>query len=351
MIGDPSKKNKQGATWTSRVDPQLKVGAKQESASTVPRGASRQKVTLREQFDLYLERNSAQLLDSLRRLKDTPVATSMTIAVIAIALALPAGLYVMLKNVQSLSDGWSGNSQISLFLESTVSKAEGQKLSATLGKDERIDRVEFISREQALEEFVALSGFSGILSELDENPLPAVIVVFPTASLVTEVELLRVSLQNNNSVELAQLDAEWVQRLHSIVALAERLVLALALGLSLAVLLVMTNTIRLAIESRKDEIIIVKLVGGTDSFVRRPFLYAGAWYGVGGGVLAIIVVQSVLFWLRDPVSDLSSLYGDSFVFLGLDAFSVVFIIFFSAMIGLLGAWLAVGQHLSQVEPE
>ena len=353
MIGEPAKNKKKGATWTSRSDAQRKPGPiRVSSHSDAPkRGASTHKVTFRERFDSYLENNGAVFSQSFQRLRETPVATFMTIAVIAIALGLPAGLYVLLKNVRALSSDWDGSSQISLFLESDIDEVQGKKWSLQLAKDKRIERTQFISRDQALKEFIASSGLGEILNELDENPLPAVIVVYPVDDSVEEADSLRQSLQNNNAVELAQLDAEWVQRLHSITALGERLVLALSLGLSLAVLLVMTNTIRLSIESRKDEIIIVKLVGGTDSFVRRPFLYAGVWYGLGGGILAVILVQSVLLWLKNPVSDLSSLYGNNFTFLGLNTLNTVFVVFFSALIGWLGSWLAVAQHLNAIEPE
>lgn len=360
MIGEAAKKNKKGATWTSRPNsPRINSAqTKARKETEVPRtnisprrGASSQNVTVRERFDSYVDHHGAVLAESFQRLLRTPVATFMTVAVIAIALALPAGLYVLLKNVQVLSHDWDGNSQISLFLESKVFEEQGQAFSETLLKDDRIARTQFISREQALQEFIALSGFGGVLSELDENPLPAVIVVYPTSNSVVDAESLRLSLQESDSVELAQLDAEWVQRLHGMIALAERLVMSLAFGLAVAVLLVMTNTIRLAIESRKDEIIIVKLVGGTDSFVRRPFLYTGVWYGLGGGILAVILVQVVLMWLESPASELSSLYNSDFTSLGLGALGVVFVVFFSTMIGLLGAWMAVARHLSAIEPE
>lgn len=357
MSGEAAKKRKKGATVTRTKPRNESVTLRSNERpgarpSEVPkRGASLQKITFKAHFDSYREHHAAVLTESLQRLGRSPVATFMTIAVMAIALALPAGLYVLLKNVQNISRNWDGNSQISLFLKFDVGQEQGQKLSDKLLKDNRIDRTQFISQEQALEEFIALSGFGGVLSELDENPLPAVIVVYPTANSMESAESLRESLQKLDGVELAQLDAEWVQRLHSMIVLGERLVLALAIGLALAVLLVMINTIRLAIESRKNEIIIVKLVGGTDGFVRRPFLYTGVWYGFGGGVLAVILVQTALLWLENPVSDLSLLYGSNFTSLGLGGVGIAAVVLFSTMIGLLGAWLAVAKHLNEIEPE
>jgi len=347
----PSKKGAfKGATPTvSRVRDE-KSNKEASKRTKNERGASLSSVSTREQWRSYWQNHKKVLRDSLSRLIQTPFPTLMTIGVIAIALALPAGLFVLLKNAQTLSRDWDGNAQISVYLQQEVSAKEGKALSDEIAERKDIARVQYISQEQALEEFIAISGFGDVLKGLEENPLPAVIVAYPKTNNAERAELIRASLEKMPGVELAQLDAEWVRKLHSIIELGERLVTALGLGLALAVLLVIINTIRLAIENRRDEIVIVKLVGGTDAFVRRPFLYTGFWYGLGGGFFAIVLVELTLLWMDNPVAELSNLYDSDYVLAGLGVGNAAFIVLLSVGVGLAGAWVAVGRHLKEVEP-
>ena len=280
----------------------------------------------------------------------TPLPTVMTVLVIAIALSLPAGLYVMLKNAEAISDDWDGSAQISLFLHFKTSAEQGRKLADTLAQRGDVKRTEYISRQQALAEFEEQSGFGDLLQELGENPLPAVVVVYPSVTDLDAAEALRLDLAAQGEVDLAQLDAQWVQRLYAILDLGRRLVVALSIGLALAVLLVIINTIRLAIESRRDEIIIVKLVGGTDAFVRRPFMYTGLWYGLGGCLIALLLIQTLLWWLDGPVQALSELYRSQFELSGLGLEVTFLMLTGSILIGLVGARLAVSQHIRSIEP-
>ncbi|MEZ5507300.1 MAG: FtsX-like permease family protein [Gammaproteobacteria bacterium] len=183
-----------------------------------------------------------------------------------------------------------------------------------------------------------------------ENPLPAVIVVYPAEARLERAEKLRDDLAKLGQVDIAQLDAQWVQRLYALLELGGRLVVALAIGLALAVLLVIVNTIRLGIENRRDEIIIVKLVGGTDAYVRRPFLYTGLWYGLGGSVIALLLIQILLLWLDGPVQVVADLYRSRFELEGLGFGAACLMLFGSILTGLLGAALAVRQHLRVIEP-
>lgn len=315
-------------------------------------GASQSKTTISDRWHAWLGHNRLIAIDSLQRLLRAPGASLMTWLVIGIALALPSGLYVMLGNLQAVSHGWDGAAQISLFLHQNVSESEGRKLIKTLSIRPQIHSVEYISRQQALEEFQDLSGFGEVLDNLDENPLPALIIVRPQdgdASAKMTEQLLK-ELQGLAEVELAQLDLEWVKRLYSMMKLGERLTTALALLLSLGVLLIIGNTIRLSIENRRDEILVIKLVGGTDVFVRRPFLYTGFWYGLGGAVIAWLIIVFGLFWLRGPVADLAGLYQSQFSLLGLGLIDTIGLWLTGAMLGLLGAWLAVSRHLGAIEP-
>lgn len=316
-------------------------------------GARQNVIGIKDRIKGYVANHREVAFVSLKRLLAAPVPSIMTWAVIAIALALPAGLYVFLQNAQQLSSGWDRAAQISVFMQLEVSEKEGRSLSDEIGKRPDVKEVRYISREQALAEFRELSGFGEALEYLDSNPLPSVIVVFPeteSGSLAT-TETLLAELQALPQVDQAQLDLKWVQRLYSIMALGQRAVLILGGLLSLAVLLVIGNTIRLAIEARRAEIVVVKLVGGTDAFVRRPFLYTGVWYGVGGGLIAWLLINLVLFWLYRPVSELVSVYGSDFHLAGLGVPATLVLLSLSALLGLLGAWVAVGRHLSNIEPK
>lgn len=314
------------------------------------KGATVARVTWQQRFESWREHHRDVAVDSLHRMLATPLPTLMTLLVIAIALALPGGLFVLLKNAQSVSDGWEGSAQVSLFLTAKTSDDQGRALAAELARRADVKRTDFVSRAQALAEFREQSGLGNILEELGENPLPAVIVVYPAEARLERAEKLRDDLAKLGQVDIAQLDAQWVQRLYALLELGGRLVVALAIGLALAVLLVIVNTIRLGIENRRDEIVIVKLVGGTDAYVRRPFLYTGLWYGLGGSVIALILIQILLLWLDGPVQVVADLYRSRFELEGLGFGAACLMLFGSMLTGLLGAALAVRQHLRVIEP-
>lgn len=303
---------------------------------------------LKSYFDHH--RNVAR--ESLIRLLAAPLSSLMTWLVIAIALTLPVGLYVFLQNAEQLSQEWDDAAQISVYLEPQLNEQQGHKLAKHVEGWESVQQVRYISADQALEEFKRFSGFGDALQYLNENPLPAVLVVSPhtTNADLESTQALLEKLQALPDVEQAQLDLQWVDRLFRIMALGQRMALTLALLLGAAVLLVVGNTVRLAIESRRAEIVVVKLVGATDAFVRRPFLYTGVWYGLGGGLLAWLMVNVVIFWLSGSVSELVAAYNSDFSLAGLGIFTTLLLWLFSAALGLLGAWLAVGRHLSKIEP-
>jgi cell division transport system permease protein len=316
------------------------------------KGASQSRTSVGDRLNSYLAHHRLVASDSLQRLLKVPVPSLMTWLVIGIALALPGGLFVALGNVESLSRGWDGAAQISLFVHKAVAEPDSRRLAKKLELRDDIEYVEYVSRSQALEEFRALSGYGDVLENLSDNPLPAVIVVRPVEQNISAeaTEALFLELQQLPQIEQAVLDLEWVQRLYSMMALGKRMTLALAMLLSLGVLLVIGNTIRLAIESRRDEIVIVKLVGATNAFVRRPFLYTGLWYGLGGGVMSWLIIFCSLFWLGGPVAELAGLYQSQFVLQGLGVLETLFLWVGSAILGLMGAWIAVSRHLGAIEP-
>ncbi len=316
------------------------------------KGASQSKTSAGDLMNSYMANHRLVAKESFRRLMASFMSSLMTWMVIGIALALPAGLFVTLGNVEAVSRGWDGAAQISLFVNKVVSEQDSRQLAKELQLRSDIVEVEFISSTQALEEFQTLSEYGDVLDQLETNPLPAVIVVRPiesdTSAAATE-QLYR-ELSALPQIDQAVIDLEWVQRLYSLMELAQRLTLALAILLALGVLLVIGNTIRLAIESRRDEIVIVKLVGANDAFVRRPFLYTGFWYGLGGGVISWLIISVSLLWLSEPVADLAGLYQSHFTLKGLSVSESLLLLGCSSLLGLIGAWLAVSRHLGEIEP-
>ena len=300
----------------------------------------------------YLSNHLRVSLASLGRLYAQPIATLMTAAVIAIALALPAGLYIALNNVAQLSSDWDGSTQISLFLHTHVNKHDAQELMQRLEKHKNIKKIEFIDKEKGLEQFKEISGFGDALKYLDSNPLPIVLVVYPgfnnnqpdrTTHLVKE-------LGNNKLVELAQLDVQWVKRLYTFLEIANRSILVISAMLSIAVLLIIGNTIRLDIQNRREEIEVSKLIGASNAFIRRPFLYTGIWYGAIGASLAWIITQISLLLMEKPIHKLAVLYHSDFQLSGLGARNTLLLILFSCTLGLVGSWIAVSRHLKEIEP-
>lgn len=290
---------------------------------------------------------------SYQRLRKNTFTSLLTIAVIGIALSLPAGLFTLLQNVKVIGDHWDPHPQISLFLSMDSTAVEIDELVQQLRSRSDVANVHYISSEEGLDAFEKQSGFGDVLQSLPENPLPPVLEVQPSIGVqgAADIERLLDDLKRLSQVDIAQLDMGWVQRLYSMIDLAQRAVLALGILLAMAVLLVVGNTIRLATQHYKEEIKVTKLVGATDAFVRRPFLYTGFYYGCFGGFLAWIIVDMVLVALNGPVRSLVSYYNSLFSlqFLGVSAIFAMLLI--GGLLGLGGSWLAVARHLNAIEPQ
>lgn len=300
----------------------------------------------------WLTHHRVALRDSLMRLRQAPVASFLAVAVVGITLALPGGLYLAVINLQRLASGWEGGGQISLFLKRDLTETAARALADAVRREPGVARVDYISREQALAEFKRHSGFGEALTLLERNPLPAVLVVHP-APAYDRPETMRnlaETLGRRAGVELASLDLEWVRRLQAILGLAERFVAILAGLLGLAVLFIVGNTVRLAVLSRREEIEIVKLVGGTDAFIRRPLLYAGLVQGLLGGLMAALLVGAGLLLLAGPAGELAALYGANLEIAGL-GLTVLLLPGAGGLLGWIGSWLAAGRHLRAIEPK
>ena len=265
---------------------------------------------------------------------------------------MPATLHLFVKNAHQVSEQWDSASQITLFLKLSVSEKSAKNLVKRISLYPEVDSVHYISAKQALKEFKILSGFGQSLEYLDKNPLPATLLVTPTqrASQVRAANELLIKLQQEREIDQGKLDLEWLTRLEAMAQLINDIVMGVALLLCLSVVLIVGNTIRLAILNQKDAIAIMKLVGATDSFIQRPFLYSGMWYGVFGGLLSWIAVSLLAQYLTGAISTLTDLYQSNFQLQGLAINEGFSLIIFAVLLGLTGSYISVRKHIRAIEP-
>lgn len=302
---------------------------------------------------VWLSHHGRSALASLGDLARAPLATVMTVAVVGIALALPAGLHLATRNLSVVAQGWQEDTALSLFLTPNLDSAKAKALAEQLGRRPDLAGVRLITPAEGLAELGEASGLAGAVGLLAENPLPTVLALEPTPALAadpTALEALRDTLATFPNVADARLDTAWVQRVHALLDLGASAALMLASLLAMAVLLVVGNTLRLEVAHRRREVELMALVGATHAFVRRPFLYAGAWYGLLGGLVAVIIVTVGVALVQSPVSRLATLYGTEFRLAWLDATALLALLVGGPLLGLIGAWLAVGRHLAACEP-
>ena len=288
---------------------------------------------------------------TLGQLVRSPVNALATGAVIGLALALPTGLYLILDNFKAVVGHWDSGAQVSLYLANERSDEDAALMAADLVERTTIDRVEVITKAQALEEYRQLTGISELLLG-DDNPLPPVLIVFPSPEHTDGAAVARLieDLSAEPSVDIVQADLAWLERLGAIVAILHRAVWILIAFFAAGVLLIVGNTIRLGIQNQQQVIEISKLVGATDAFIRRPFLYSGLWYGTFGGVLAWILLVVTFRLLQAPVDELSTLYHSQFQLTGPDNWLIMMLLSAGGLLGLGGSWVALARHLGAIEP-
>ena len=290
------------------------------------------------------------LLGALRRLAGQPFASFMTIVVIAIALALPAGLRVLVGNLGAVSASWQNAADFTAYLKLDVAPDRVRALVRQIEARDDVAEAHLVDRAAALAEFRQRSGLGEALAGLDGNPLPDAVVIRPASGLDADVAAVAGAVRSLPEVELVQVDTAWVARLRAILELAGRVVNVATVLLGLAVAMVVGNTIRLEINQRRTEIEVTKLVGGTDGFIRRPFLYLGLCYGLGGALLAAALIGVALALLGAPVRSLAALYGSGFQLAGLSPRDLGVLIGGGALLGWAGAGLATARHLRAIEP-
>lgn len=301
----------------------------------------------------YLHIHAQALFSSLGRIVKNTFTSTMTVIVMAIAISLAAGFYLLVDNMRQLTGDIESTNQISLFLKSNVSDEAGKQLTDKIRQNKAVDKAVLITKEQALREFKTYSGFGDALNVLDVNPLPAVIQILPKNTLgdMQTVESLMVEFKYLSQVDFAQLDMQWVKRLQSMMQFLQRGVFILTLLLGFAVLVITGNTIRLELQNRRDEVLVAKLVGATRSFIQRPFIYTGFWLGLLAGLVAWLIVSIIMLVLQGPIEELSALYDGSFNLSYLSFVDIILLLSISSFLSVLGAWIVLHYQLQEIKPK
>lgn len=301
----------------------------------------------------WTTRHLQALVAALGRLLRRPLSTLLTTLVIAVALALPAGLWLLVQNARAATGDLATAVQVSAFLKVGTPVARAEELASALRGQTGVAAVTLITAEQGLEEFRGRSGFGKALDALEGNPLPHTLVIQPTTDQrdAAALDRLRSALAVWPEVEVVQADTEWAQRLSALLAVLRTLFFVAAVLLGLGVLAVIGNTTRVEIASRLPEIAVTKLVGGSDAFIRRPFLYSGLFQGLLGGLVAFGLISGVLHLLEEPVARLIALYGGRFQLAGLSADEALWLVMAGCVLGLLGAWAGAARQIARIEPQ
>jgi cell division transport system permease protein len=297
-------------------------------------------------------RHVQALLGSFGRLVRAPLATFLTLMVIALALALPAALKLLVTNAQLATGNFASAVDLSVYLKTDVPLAKAQQLAQAAQQRPDIAEVTLIPADKGLADFRTYSGFGDALAALKENPLPHVLHVRPRAddSSAAELETLHRYFSAWPEVDLVQVDSEWVMRFNAILEVLRRLLVIACVLLGVGVLAVIGNTIRLEIQGRRAEIEVTKLVGGSNAFVRRPFLYTGVLYGLLGALIAWGIIAGAVLVLQDPVATLARLYGSRYLLTGPSLQDVGVLLGAGIALGWLGAWISAARHLARIEP-
>jgi cell division transport system permease protein len=303
-------------------------------------------------IEAYFARHAQTLVGSLGRIVNQPFATLMTMGVVAVAIALPLLLSLFLSNLSAATGNWNNAFDLSVYMNKKASAARAASVAKQLRQRGDVATVRVITADQALAQFRNDSGFGKALDALSDNPLPDTLIVTPTlaASTPQGTDALKQAIGTIADVQAVQLDTEWVKRLHAMLDILRRVVLLTAGLLGAGVVLIVGNTIRLDILNRRQEIEVMKLVGASDGFARRPFLYSGIWYGLGGGLIALILVAVAAVILAKPVDSLAKLYGSQFRLRGLGFTTTAGVLALAVGLAWLGSWLAATRHIRSIEP-
>jgi cell division transport system permease protein len=315
------------------------------------RGAKQHQVSVKDKRSRWLQHHQEVSKDCLRQLLGSPVSTFMTVLVLAVALALPSFLFTSLSNVAKLTDSWESENKISLYLKLELSENEIDSFVQRLLLRDDLIAIDLIDSEQGLLEFKEFSGFSQVLDSLSKNPLPAVVSVLAKDNSEAGLAALQLQLLAMEPVDEALLDLGWLKRFKGFLLVIERAVITLSILLAFAVLLIIGNTIRLNVENSRDEILVSKLMGATNAWVRRPFLYTGIFYGIVAATLAWVIIEFALMTMQTPVLQLAQLYKIRFQLTGLGGLGISILLVIGVGLGWLAALLSVNKFLNKLEPK
>lgn len=290
---------------------------------------------------------------SLYHLRRYPLQSLLTASVMAIALLLPAALWVCLHNLEHLGQHWDARPKLMLYLKPQAEDTAIETLKNHLQNRPGLADVLVFTPQQALDSLNSLTSLGDALSGLDHNPLPTTLIIQQSPGVVgmQTLQALAKEMQTHPLVDLAELDQAWLITLNHAIALGQTFAQGLAALLGVGLLIVVGNTLRLDIENKRDEIRVLKLLGATNAFIRRPFLYLGGYYGLMGGLLACIALALCLAYLRQASQPLAEAYPTLQILQGLGFSGSLLLLVISTGLGLLGAFVAVGRHLGHIQPK
>ncbi len=307
--------------------------------------------TLNFSLSVFFIRHAQVFLSSLGRLWRQPGSSLMTASVIGITLAFPTGLFIFFTTIQTLTSQWNSSAQITLYLKHDIKHSQALLLTEKIKKTRHLTDIINISSQQALDEFKTSSEFGKALNIIENNPLPETIIIhLNSEQSVNKIENLQHQLEKDPMVDIVDLDLQWIKKLHAFMNIAKRTIVIISFVLTLAVIIIIGNTIRLDIHNRHAEIKITKLIGATNTFIRRPFLYTGFWYGFFGGLITLLILWISDFTLSTPIDNLAKLYHLSLKTDQINSSLALNILIISSTLGLVGAWISVNKHLSKIEP-
>jgi len=298
---------------------------------------------------LWLEHHIDSFKTSFKRNISNPLSFTFTVLMIAIALSIPMSIYIIFSSVQQLTQHWDNDKQITLFLNDNVSLAQAQSLAKNIIDNPLILNAQVINKQQALEDFKQQMGMNALSADLPDNPLPHLIIVEPETTIldIQSLQTLETELKNIQQVQLVQFDLLWFQRLQSILDVINRIQWIVSIILLFAIALIIANVIRWEVSARHSEIEIIKLVGASDAYVRRPFLYSGLWLGLIGSILSLLIVTLCTWLIQLTTTQLASLFGSDFELSYLTVSQSLLIVVSISLLGVIASWIAVSHKLKQ----
>ena len=317
----------------------------------MPKFNSARKTQKRRYLRKYLQHHQHAWQHGLRQLTKNPLSSILTIAAISITLVLPTVLLILLGNMKAVTQNWHTGTAISVYLSPQTSTQQVDYIQKALRSINNIKTQRYISPTQWLTQFAKQSGLRDVLKTLGSNPLPGVFVIQPTNQSSASLNILASQLRALPQVENVKLNMQWVNRLNAIIRLLQHFTYGIAVILALAVLLIVGNTIRMYIQNYHREIEVTKLVGGSNRFIRRPFLYSGIFYGLASAIFAAIILNFLIISLQTSVNKLAALYNTQFSLHGLNLKQISLLVLVGALLGFFGSWFAVSRHLRTIQSQ